>query len=415
MNDIFDERRPKWWNAVAVVLAAFAPTSVALADIISDRSTPELQLPAAGSDSLEERVGVRTGALEWYPAVSTALAYDSNLFATDGPRTAEGLSVTEATVALQSDSSSLQTEGAAFLRARRFARTSDQDTTEGGAALRLATPEGLANRVTARLRADRRFESRTDVETPDIRPVSLYDEVRADADYRHVFSRFTLQPSVSAGQIQYGQSSQRFRDRSSYSGELRGAYALTPDFSLVASGRYGRDAFRGSSPFVASANTGAALVGMHVALPEVLELELLGGYFKRRFDHDAGGISGVSLQGALTWYPTRLLTVRSALLREDEPTGLPGALAKVRTEASVELRHEYSRAFDLFVRGKRVTDDFKVVQRKDKAFAGEAGAQYRITSHWHVEFEYDYAARDTAQLGSSFSRHVVSLAFIGRL
>jgi hypothetical protein len=400
---------------MAVALATLAPVSAAFADMISDRSTPELQLPAEGSNLPDERVGVRTGAFEWYPAVSTALAYDSNLFATDGPRTAEGLSVTEATVALQGDTSSLQTQGAAFLRARRFARTSDQNTTEGGAALRLATPAGLSNQVTARLRADRRFESRTDVETPDIRPVSLYDEARADVDYRHVFNRFTLQPSVSAGRIQYDQSSQRFRDRSYYTGELRGAYALTPDVSLVASGRYGRDAFRSESPLVASANTGAALVGLHVAIPEVLELELLGGYFKRRFDHDAGEISGASAQGTLTWYPTRLLTVRSTILREDEPTGLPGALGKVRTEASIELQHEYSRSLDLFVRGKRVVDDFKIVQRKDKAFAGEAGAQYRITSHWHVAFEYDYAARDTAQLGSSFSRHVVSLTVIGRI
>ncbi|MEJ1961711.1 MAG: outer membrane beta-barrel protein [Gammaproteobacteria bacterium] len=406
------------WRIIAVAIALAmlsAPAPRALAEMVSDRSTPELRIPADPSDFPDEAVGIRTGSFQWFPAARTALAYDSNLFATHGSRTAEGLSVTEATMTVANTSSTLNVQGAGFVRARRFAKTGDQDTTEGGAALQLSTPDGLSNELTARLLANRRFESRTDIETPDIRAVSLYDEVRSELDYRHTFNRFAVQPSLVAGRLDYSQASQQYRDRNYYRGELRTSYALTTDLALIATGSYGRDEYRTASPLVASADTGAALVGMRTEVPEVLELELQAGYFRRHFDDNAGEISGASVRGTLTMYPTRLMTLRATLLREDEPTGIPGALAKVRTEASLEIQHEYSRNLKLFARGRRVVDDFEVVQRTDKAFQAEAGADYQLTTHWRVGLEYDYANRNSADLGETFGRHLVSLTLIGRL
>ncbi len=219
---------------------------------------------------------------------------------------------------------------------------------------------------------------------------------------------------AGARRLTFADASQSFRDRSSYRGELQGDYGLRNGLSLRASGYYTEDDYVHSSPLVASARTVGALAGGVLSIPDVVDLELSAGYFERRFAGGLGTISGISARGRMTWQPTRLTTVRMQLSRDDAPTRVVGAFGKVRTAASLDVRHAYSRRFELHVNAEAIVDQFDVIQRKDKALTAGAGAQWAVTRDLIGALEYGYAARNSGASSEDFSRHLISISIIGR-
>ena len=397
---------------LAVVLTS--PLSHVAAQAIGERAVLDVDNAQDTPGFKDEQAGVRAGAFQLLPSAAVSVAYDSNLFAAPGEREEQAVSIVEAMLRAASTPGDLDLRGGTFLRARRFMDAGDQDTTEFGASGDLRAQLGPQDEFTGRLLAERRAESRTEIETPHFGEPSLYHEFRGDLAYTHTFSRFALRARASGRRLDYEDTSQSFRDQWSHRAELRGAYAVHSGLSLIATGYYDRDVFSTASTLVASAKTTGALIGARLRVPDVADLELSAGHFQRTFERQLGEISGVSLRGAVTWYPTRLLTVRADLLREDEPTRLLGAFGKIRTNGSLELDHEYSRRLSLYARGRMIVDDFESIHRTDKTYFAEVGAAFLLTRRYMLSFEYDYATRSSGADSESFVRHLMDVSFIGR-
>jgi hypothetical protein len=402
--------------ATAALLAALAlPTPRVAAQSIGER--PPLSVETSQYDRLDfpdEQVGIRAGLFQLYPSAAVSMAYDSNLFATAQARDEEALSVSEALLHLENQSGQTRFEGETFARARRFLDAADQNTTEYGASASIDTDLTARDGLSGRLLAQRRFESRIEIETPNSRQVSFYKESRGDLSHLHTFNRFSLRSSIGGRRVDYEEGSQRFRDRYSYSGALRGAYLLRNGISLLGTAYYRQDQYRFVTPSIPSAQTNGYQLGARMEIPDLLEFELSSGVFQRDFGQNSGSTSGVSIRGGVTWYPTRLTTLRADILREDAPTRIVGAFGKIRTNASLEITHEYSRRLNFYARGRMIVDDFNTIQRTDKTYLTQLGAVCLLSRMYVVAAEYDYATRNSASVGDTFVRHVTSLSLLAR-
>jgi hypothetical protein len=265
------------------------------------------------------------------------------------------------------------------------------------------------------LSGERRFESRVDIETPTNIPVSLYDDLGGQLGYEHDFNRFTFNAQATANRFLYQDATQEYRDRTMYRAELRGAYQLRANLAWVLTGYYDRDAFDDPSPTTDSADTAGALLGVRVDIRDMLSVEFSGGYFQRQFENASGNLDGIALRGTLDWYPTRLTRVRAELSRTDDPTQVPGAFGKIRTDLFVELGHDYSRRLHLYLAGRLVLDRFDTIDEQDRLYLAELGMNLFVGEHSVLRFSYDYGERADAAPQRDFSRHLASLSFIGHL
>jgi hypothetical protein len=407
--------------SLALLVAPLLPLARARAQAIGDR--PVLNVDGSPDYATQDRydfpddqTGIRAGPFELLPSAAATAVYDSNVFASPAPRKASALSIAQALLHVTNEPGGIwDVDGAAYVRARRFTDASDQDTTEYGGSATLGADLGAHDELTGSMLAQHRFEARTDIETPDIHQVSLYDEWLGNLSYVHTYNRLQMHYTLVGRQLDYEDTSQRYRDRSFYEGELSAAYELPSGVALIGTGYHSEDDYRFVSPSVAGGETTGARVGAHTTLPEVAEFELTAGYFHHNFAQHLGDIAGLSIRGSVVLYPTRLTTVRADLTREDQPTRIPGAYGKVRTDGLIEVGHAYSRSLNLYVRARVVVDDFETVQRTDKTYLAEVGAFYAVSRRFVVAVEYDFSERNSAVTSADFLQHLLSVSLLGRL
>ncbi|MEA3182768.1 MAG: hypothetical protein QOI59_6291 [Gammaproteobacteria bacterium] len=390
-----------------------------------DERSPLDYDPNAPLFTFENEVpAARAGSFRVSPSATLATGYDSNVLATDRDRSADSISVAQGLVKFTNASTVLQPDGTpadkwdmtglGFVRARRFIDTAEADTNEFGLGLNFDGRPSSQDQVFGQVAAQRLFESRTEIETPHSLPVSYYNEYRANLAEEHTFSRLTARATVGAVRQDFTDFTQDYRNRWSYMGELRGAYELHSDLSLLAIGYYNRDDFTVPSALIDSATTVGGLVGTHYEIPEVLDLEFSGGPFKRRFAGGRGELTGISVRGTLTWQATRLMTIRTQVNREDQATRVAGVLGKVRTIVALQADHTYSPRVSLYGRARVIFDDYDIINRTDITYIAEAGVNVLVTRNYVLSFSYDYGSRSSYAVDNRFQRHVAGLSLTRR-
>jgi hypothetical protein len=362
----------------------------------------------------DEVPGYRAGSFRLYPSATLATAYDSNVLATQHDRDEDSISVGEALMRIDNESDKWGLKGLGFVRARRFIETAAADTNEYGAGANLDAKLSERDELIGQVAAQRLFESHTEIETPNFLPVSYYNEYRANLADQHTFSRFTTRVTVGATRLDYADPTQEFRDRWSYISELRGEYELHSGFSFLTTAYYDRDAFNNPSVLVDSATTIGGLFGTHFEIPEVLDLEFSVGPFRRRYDGDRGELTGISLRGAVTWQATRLMTVRTQVMREDQATQVAGVLGKVRTNVALQVDQTYSPRVTLYARARVIFDDYDIINKTDITYTAEAGMNVLVTRNYVFTVSYDYGSRSSYAAFNSFQRHVAGISLTRR-
>jgi hypothetical protein len=393
---------------LACLAALVAATPTYAADPEAALTRLDVETPEYFAD-----LGLRVGPVTLSGAGGLALGYDSNVYAAPD---AQESALTRAQLALRADRQSATREFAAlvFGEARRYDEAPDQDAAEFGAATRF-TATASRDEIELWLSGQRRFERRTELETPTALARSRYDDVRAGARHTHTFNRLSLATRLDAQRFTYAADSQSFRDRDGARGELRANYAFGADWTVFLAGGWNRDEFEPGSTLV-SADTASGTLGLRVELTDLLELELGAGGFERRFDGDvAPPLSGVLFRGALGWQPTRLSRIRAELSRADEPTLVPGAFAKIRNELAFTVDHDFSRSIALFASARAVLDEFDTGASDATLWAAELGASWAVRRRSMFRFSYGYGSRSADTLDRDFVRHVASVSFLGRL
>jgi hypothetical protein len=381
-----------------------------------DERSPLDNDPNAPLVTIEDEVPYyRAGSFRVLPSATLVTGYDSNVFATDRDRSQDSISIAQALVQASNDSEVWGLTGTAFARARRFINTADADTNEYGFSTTLDANPTPQDEWFGQFLAQRRFESRTDAETPTDIPVSYYNEYRASIAEQHTFNRFTTRVTLGARDLDYVDSTQDYRQRWTYTSDLRGTYQLRSGFSLLADGIYTRDDFARPDPRIDSASTTGALFGTHIEFREIVDLELSAGPLKRNYAGDRGSLSGLSITGSLAWEPTRLTTIRGEVTRDDEATTVAGVLGKFRTDVGIQVDHMYSPAVTLYARVRVIFDDYVSIGRTDTTQISEAGMDILMSRNYVFRLSYEYGSRHSYVAVDAFQRHIATISLTRRL
>lgn len=401
------------WCLVAALTAA-TEARPASAQALAERSPLDRDSTREALDFDEADPGIRVGAFRLFPNATFGAFVDSNFLAAPDAK-ADALLLLQTDVRGRFDGGVLQIEGHGYARRRQFVDTTGQSTTEGGAEIEVSAAMSSDSELRGRLRAQRRFEPRFEIESPNFGSPSLYNDFGAELQYARTFNRLSITGAASARRADLLNAGQNFRDLSSYNVTLGLAYATRGPLSLTATGYGGRDRFDEESAFIASANTVGALAGVRWTRDSILSASFSAGAFERRYASNLGSISGVSLRAEAEWRATRLTTLGLQLTREDQPTRLSGALGKIRTDARFRMEHGYSRSLRLHGETRLILDEYDGLDRGDTTFLATAAASYLYSRSVLVRGEYAYSHRGSIFPGLDFSRHIASLSTVFRL
>lgn len=398
----------------AALLAAVLPAATAAQTGAMERN-PLRESPLEEPGGVPDAPVVRAGALDLLATTSLGMAHDSNVYFTDSSRRGDAVAVGEGQLQARAPAGAGDLGAVAFVRSRRHASASDQDAEEYGARLDFDTGAEASTRVQGSLRAHRRFESRTDVETPNTRELSYVREFDATLELGRAWSSTALRSRLHAGRLDYRQPGQDVRDRSRLGAEITASRRVSAGASALLVAGVRSDDYRLAGPGDHSALTTTFLAGVAYEVPELAGISFAAGRFHRDLRARPDSIDGLTLRAGAMLRPTRLTTVRFDLRREDEATRIAGEFGKVRLGSVLEVRHEWSRGLALLFRGTALRDRFEPTGRRDTTVLAGLGATWEVNRRVSVSLDYDYALRESDLHEERFRRHFAGVALQGRL
>lgn len=338
--------------------------------------------------------GYRSGGLLWFPSLDAALGRTSNIEGKAGGTGGTFLKVTPE-LALRSDWSRHALEASGSATFNRYPGLSDQNNASyaGAAKLRLDLMDGMQADLAARLSSARGAASSAD------NPAGT--AVPSTALTRGASLGFTR----DAGLI--GVTLRGDVDRTTYSGGMLASGAAIATDSLRNNTRVAL-ALRGSydtgaavSPYVegqvfrrdydAAANSGrdstgaAMLVGATVDLGPILRGDLNAGLTREQArDGTLPTLGGFTLDGRLTWMPTRLTTVDFSARTTVDPTSLAGSSGSIGHEMRLALAESLRRDLTASVAAKATRRSYTGIDRSETTVGAEAELAWRVDTHAEV-------------------------------
>lgn len=394
----------------AMLLLGIAP---AMAQSLTVRETFRDETGQALFDVEGAEGGLRAGNFDVRAAAGVALGFDDNVYATDAAIRSDTMTTGALLLRATDERPTQFVQALAHVDARRYAHESSQDADQYGVSTDFERGYGGHDQLGLRIDAARRVESRTDIEAPLV--LSPYTDLRGALEYGHTFNRLSAELQVAGARLQYQAPGQAYRDRWQYRAELAPAFTLNARLRALAVLYFNRDDFDTSGTLDASAETRGALLGAHYDSRGVFTLDAAAGYFQRRADDGADDLDGLAARATFTWQPTQLTQFEAGLLRTDAPTRLPGALAKVRSDAHLSLSHAWSRSLSLLVGVRYQQDEFDSLDRTDRAWIADTGCLWSLTRRTLIDLRYQFSLRDTQDALRDFDRQIARLSWVWRL
>ncbi|MEM8634818.1 MAG: outer membrane beta-barrel protein [Pseudomonadota bacterium] len=207
---------------------------------------------------------------------------------------------------------------------------------------------------------------------------------------------------------------QDFRDVDTQTVRGRLTYALTRDYAVFVQGSYFDRDFKNltevSPGLFADRDSDGFTIegGLNFELQGPFRGDVAVGYLEEdRVSPLFGDIEGLSVDGRLQWFPSRLTTVTASASRRTTDVGLVTAAAATSTSGNLRVDHELLRNVLLYAQGGVFNTDFTDDDRDDTFFDVGFGSIYKINKRVHLEGFYRYTNRDSSILTEEFSQNIV--------
>lgn len=363
--------------------------------------------------------GFRIGNFFYYPSVSETIVYDSNIYGQAKDPVADWRFITSPKITVQSQLPRHVFDMTVFGRFVNFARNTDQNYANFGAAARGAIHIDHAHTFSASVSARREHEERSAITASQAaaEPVPV-DQLRASVGLTRDAGRLYGTIAASAEKLDYhsvpaiggGRLNQDYRDQELYSAHIRAGYRISPGFDLVAKVRGIRQFNEPEAAgFEDRDSTGYEIsAGLAFETDPLLKWRILGGYGERTFDRaDLGRVSTSILEAHMQWLATDRLTVTAVASREiaDEF----GADDNGRIETGAGITADYEIRHDLYATvNVGYTDaDFIGSSRNDQIFEAGVSLDYHVSKNALVTLGYTYETRDSNESNFDLDRSIV--------
>ncbi|MEL7108092.1 MAG: outer membrane beta-barrel protein [Pseudomonadota bacterium] len=383
------------------IVLALAGTSVGYAQQVDYYSRDKYESVLERKQPEYDPEPIRVGSFSVNAKAEAGLSSTDNVFASETNEESDVLFRLGGAASAKSDWSNNEVGIDVSAYRNEYADFSDESTNNFTGQLRgrLDVTRGIS--VSGRVFAEDRAEQRTDL-TGSIgvdRPVQFTRSgggVRASYqnDRVQVYggADFISRDFDDARSIVDGSNiDQDFRDRDEVSFDARASYAISPDVAFFAQGRTYDVSFDNDTTVDAVARSRDATgytvqVGANFELQSLVGGDIAIGYLEEnKKDEFFGDVDGLSIQGTLDWYPSRLTTVTASAGRKAADIGVLDAPSGTQTDLGLNVAHEFRRNILGMIFVKRTEYDAEGVDRTDEIDEIGASVTYKINRRVHVQ------------------------------
>lgn len=208
------------------------------------------------------------------------------------------------------------------------------------------------------------------------------------------------------------------RNRTEYSGTLRGAYEFSPGYAAVASGTINRREYDSHDTFGADrTSTGYDIeTGFGLDLTNVLRGDLLIGYLQQNYrDPRVADPSGVEVKAVLNWTPTKLTLIAPSIERTVEESTIVGSSGVLQTAYNLLIQHEYAK--NVVMRGffSYKQQEYPGIPQHMNSYEFDADVTYAIIPELDLTALVGYRKRDSVISTLTYDQVTTSLTLALRM
>ncbi|MEM7662263.1 MAG: outer membrane beta-barrel protein [Pseudomonadota bacterium] len=368
---------------------------------------------------------IRLGSFQARSSFAVGGYYVDNVFATDQNEVSDFAFTFRPTVDVASDWSRHEVGLNVTAERFEFIDQGSESVTNAQARLRGRADVNRDWYVTSSAFVRQRNEPRTQISILDDfgEPVELFQyggdafvnyersRIRGQLGYEYVDTDFD---DVQGFDPSFPGVDQDFRDVETHTVRGRLSYAVTRDYAVFVQGSYFErdfDTLTELSPGVFAVRDSDGFTiegGINFELQGPFRGDVAVGYLEEDRESPLfGDIEGLSVDGRLQWFPTRLTTVTASASRRTTDVGLVNAAAATSTSGNLRVDHELLRNVLLYAQGGIFETDFSDADRDDTFFDVGFGSVYKINKRVHLEGFYRYTNRDSSVLTEEFSQNIV--------
>lgn len=193
---------------------------------------------------------------------------------------------------------------------------------------------------------------------------------------------------------------QDFRDRSEMAARSRLSYALTPDLAVYGQAtvrdlEYDNAQLLGGDLRKRDSRGYTVVAGVDFELQSLIRGDINVGFLEENKDDPFfKDVDGLSIDGRLQWFPTRLTTVGFNAGRRVVDIGVLQSPSAVQTSFGARVDHELRRNIILSAYGDMQDYDYEDIDRKDEILDLGIGATYKMNKRVHFETFARHLERD---------------------
>jgi hypothetical protein len=364
-------------------------------------------------------LGIRAGTFVALPSVRVEAAYDDNVFATANNAKADAFVAIEPRLEIASDwnQNAVSLKAQAILERYATYPTLDNDQYS-------IIGDGLLNvrhdlTVTGQASHARTLIPRTaDAYAQQSITPLLYDETTATVRATKAFNYLKLSATGTFADVRYenGETptgatlNQSFQNRTTYTGTLRGEVATSTSVAFFVQETVGFSTLQSD---LRSHNETETLVGPNFQVAHLITAEFGVGYLTSTYANpQARSVSSFTGRGAISYFPTELITVKLTGRQVVIDSGLVNSPAYLSRQAGLEADYELLRNLVIIGSLGGIWDSYQVIDRRDFNYAATLQAKYKV-SHG-LAFDLTVARRQRFSSGVSAGRGFVDdIATVG--
>jgi hypothetical protein len=365
-------------------------------------------------DELEPS-GVFFGGMMFYPSVTAAAAFDSNIFASpDMPADDLALILSPKLSIRKNDDTSIN-ELELSARHYEYERFDTENRTEADAFFKLGRERAGGFRFDTTFAASRRFEPRGDSLTATESTIPIaYRDLRAETTITKSFNRLGLALSGGVRNLVFddGETSsgaaidQSFRDGTIVTGSLMPFYDFSPGYRAYTRFQLNHRDYEGIDTLNRDSEGFDAGGGVDFLITPMLYGSIDAGYFEQQYDNpQIQPASGLSINAGLTWLMTPLMTVTLLSSRTVAELAAPGQNARIDFTTGIQLDYEIRRNLIATLAAQYKNEEFTGSSRSDDIFKIKTGLDYSMNSYLIFGFQYVYLERQSEIAAFDFDKH----------
>jgi hypothetical protein len=186
-------------------------------------------------------------------------------------------------------------------------------------------------------------------------------------------------------------SDQDFRDNEDTYARSRLTYAVSPDLAVFVQGTahdtsYDTTQIIGGLPRSRDSKGYTVAAGVDFELQSLIRGDVAVGYLNEdKKDDFFSDVDGVSVDGRVQWFPSRLTTVTFTGSRRVSDTGIFEAPSALATNYGAEIDHELRRNLILSAQVTFSDYDYQEIDRTDEITNYRVAATYKMNKRLHID------------------------------